>query len=284
MDILFAVLYAVMIGFYNVCKKLSLQKSHSSAVLALFSTTAFICSLLWLPFGVIVPWNLFGILFLKGFLIAVSWFFILKILKNVDLTIVTVTDVLSAGLSFVLGMLLFGETVSWLQIVGAVLVVLSVMAINLCNRHSQGSAHKLQILGLLFSAMISTTCSVFDKYTTTYLTPYQVQFWFLFSVCVFAWLFFLVECLRNKTYLIKKQDFGNLWIYLAGFLLFFGDFFLFQAYKVPGSKMIVISILAKLKVIIAVLVGILIMKEKQIGRKIFFTGTVILGAILLSVF
>lgn len=284
MEILFTVLYALMIGFYNLFKKLALCKSDGAVVLVLFVTTAFACCFFLIPFGVVVPWHLIWILALKGFLIAVSWFFVLKILKTVDLTIVTVTDVLSAGLSFVLGLTLFGENASWLQVLGLVIIVLSVAAINLANRKCQGSANKLQILGLIFSALVSTSCNVFDKYTTTYLTPFQVQFWFLFFVCVFAWLFFVIKCLRTKRCLIQKKDFRNFWIYLSGFLLFLGDFFLFQAYRIPGSKMIIISILTKLKVVVAVLAGILIMKEKQVGKKLFFATTVIVGAVLVSVF
>ncbi|MBR4419175.1 MAG: EamA family transporter [Clostridia bacterium] len=284
MEVLFAVLYATLIGFYNVFKKLAVTKTHGTVILVMFTTTAFACSLIWLPFGVAVPWHLVWILALKGFLIAISWFLVLRILKTVDLSIVTVTDVLSAGLSFVLGIVIFHEGTNLWQVIGAVIIVLGVVGINLCNRDSKGRTTMLQILGLIFSALVSVACSVFDKYTTTYLTPYQVQFWFLFFLCLFVWLFFIVECLCYKKVLIQKQDLKNFWIYLVGIFLFLGDFFLFQAYKVPGSKMIVISILSKLKVIIPVFMGILIFKEKHIWKKLLFTAIVISGAVLVSAF
>jgi len=163
MDILFVVLYAIFIGFYNVCKKLSVVKSHQAATMVLFTSTAFILSLLWIPFGVLIPWRFVWLFVLKGFLLALSWFMILNILKTVDLTIVTVTDVLSAVLSFLLGIVLFQEIVSWLQIVGAILVVFSVAAINLCNRRKKGSANMLQIFCLIISALISSSSSVIAK-------------------------------------------------------------------------------------------------------------------------
>jgi len=283
MDILFVVLYAIFIGVYNVCKKLSVVKSHQAATMVLFTSTAFILSLLWIPFGVLIPWRFVWLFVLKGFLLALSWFMILNILKTVDLTIVTVTDVLSAVLSFLLGIVLFQEIVSWLQIVGAILVVFSVAAINLCNRRKKGSANMLQIFCLIISALISSSSSVIDRYTTNYLTNYQVQFWFLFFVCLFAWLFFIIECLHSRQCLLHKNDFTNYWIYLIGIFLFLGDYFLFRAYKVPGSQMSTISILSKLKMVITVLTGIIIFHEKNIVKKLILTAVVISGAVLISI-
>lgn len=284
MEILFTVLYAVFIGFYNIFKKLSLQKSDGLVTLVFLTSTAFACSLIWIPFGVAVPFDLLLILGLKGLLLAISWFFVLKILRTVDLTVVTATDILSVVLSFVLGIIIFGESVTWLQTIGAVVILINIAAINLCNRNGKGSANKLQILGLIFSALVTATTCVIDKFTTTYLTPYQVQFWYLFFICVFSWVFFIIHCLRKRSFLIQKKDFANFWNYLIGIFLFLGDFFLFQAYKVPGSKMILISILSKLKVIIAILGGILIFKERKVAKKIFFSLLVIAGTILISIF
>lgn len=284
MEILFTVLYAVFIGFYNIFKKLSLQKSDGLVTLVFLTSTAFACSLIWVPFGVAVPFDLLLILGLKGLLLAISWFFILKILRTVDLTVVTATDILSVVLSFVLGIIIFGESVTWLQTIGAVVILINIAAINLCNRNGKGSANKLQILGLIFSALVTATTCVIDKFTTTYLTPYQVQFWFLFFICVFSWVFFIIHYLRKKSFLIQKKDFANFWNYLIGIFLFLGDFFLFQAYKVPGSKMILISVLSKLKVIIAMLGGILIFKERKVAKKIFFSLLVVAGTILISIF
>ena len=284
MDILFVLLYAGLSGFYNVFKKLAVVKSRETTVLVLFTTVAFLLSLIWIPFGISISWQFILIFALKGFLLALSWFLTLKVLQTADLSLVTIINVLSAVLSFVSGMLIFKESASVWQIVGSVLVVLGVAAINLVSKKQKGSVTVLQFFMLLFGALVTTSTTIIDKFTTSYLTNHQVQFWFLLFVCVFSWIFFLIDCLRKKEFLIKKDDLKNWWTYLVGVFLFVGDYMLFRAYKVPGSKMITISILAQLKVVIAVLAGILIFKEKNIWKKLALLAVVILGAVLISVF
>jgi len=283
MEIILTLVYAIIIGFYNVFKKISLKKSSDSVILVLFTTVAFLLSLIWIPFGVSVPINFIPIFALKGFLLSVSWFLILKILKDADLSATTVTQVISSVVTFVLGLIIFKEQTNILQIVGSVIIVVGVALTNLLNKNSKGKLTKTHLILLICSALITTSSNLIDKYTTTYLNAQQVQFWFLFFVCIFSWLFFTVECLINKKFLIAKQDLKNYWIYLIGLFLFVGDLFLFLAYKVPNSKMITISILSKFKVVVTVCAGIFIFKEKNIVKKIILTLLIVLGTILISI-
>ena len=284
MEILFTLIYATLIGFYNIFKKFSLKKSSESVILVMFTTTAFLLSLVWLPLGMKIPFKFILILACKGFLLSLSWFIILKVLKNADISVVTVTNVISAVLSFALGMILFNETAGVWQIIGSIIIVAGVACINLTNRNSKGQITFVQLALLLCSALITTSSNVIDKYTTTHLTPYQVQFWFLAFVFVFSWIFFCIECLKNKKFLIQKPDLKNFWIYLVGLFLFVGDFMLFQAYNVPNSQMITISILSKMKVVVTILAGVLIFKEKNFFKKLLFASMVVFGAIMISVF
>ncbi len=282
MEIFYTLLYATLMGFYNIFRKLSVKKSEESTVLVLFTTVAFILSLIWIFFGVSIPVKFVLILALKGFLLASSWFLILKVLKTADVSIVVVTNVLSAVLSFILGIVIFKESAGVWQVIGSTLIILGVALINLSNRGSKGQVTLIQLLLLLVSALITTTSTLMDKYTTTYLNSYQIQFWYFLFVCLFSWVYFIIESIKAKRFLISKPSFKNFWIYLAGIVLFVGDFLLFQAYKVPNSKLITISVLSKMKVVVAVIFGSAIFKEKNILRKILLSLIVIAGAILIS--
>lgn len=284
MEILFTLLYATLIGFYNIFKKCAVKKSNESTILVLFTTVSFLLSLMWLPFGMKIPAKFVLIFALKGFLLSFSWFIVLKVLKTADLSIVTVTNIISAVLSFILGIVLFNETAGIWQIIGSIIIVLGVALINLSNRNSKGQITIVQLSLLLVSALITTSSNVIDKYTTNHLTSFQVQFWFLLFVCLFSWIFYAIECFKNKKFLLQKSDFKNYWIYLVGIFLFIGDFMLFRAYAVPNSQMITISILSKMKVVITVWLGTFIFKEKNILKKLLLSSLVILGAILISVF
>ena len=68
-----------------------------------------------------------------------------------------------------------------------------------------------------------------------------------------------------------------------GIGLFVADVMLFRAYKVPGSQLITISVISKLKAVITVVAGIFIFKEKNILKKIIFSLIVVLGVILISI-
>ena len=286
MEILFALLYAFFIGLYNIFKKFAVKKSLDSVVLVLFTTVAFVLSLIWIPFGLSVPLKFVGIMALKGFLIAFSWFLILKVMKTADLTLVVVTGVLSTVLSFVAGIVLFKEVASVWQIVGSVVIILGVAAINwLSGNKNEGKGIKWwQVVLLVISALISAFSTIVDKYTSAYMTSYQVQFWFLLFAMVFSWILFSAECIRKKQFLIKKNDLKNFWVYLAGIVLFVADLLLFKAYQVPGSEMITITVLMSLKVIVAVVAGITIFKEKNIWLKLLLTLLVVGGAVLISLF
>ena len=283
MEILYTLLYALFIGFYNVFKKQSIKKSNESVVLVLFTTTAFLCSLIWIPFGLAVSFEFILIFALKGFLLALSWLIILRVLKDVDLSLVSIMNVVSSVITFVLGLIVFKETTNILQIIGSILIVLSVAGINMINNDKKGKTTLLHIALLILSAMITTSSNVIDKYTTEHLSSFQVQFWFLLFVCIFSWIFFAVLRIKDKSLTIRKDDLKNFWVYLIGIFLFVGDFWLFQAYKVPNSQMITISILSKLKIVITVLAGIVIFKEKNVLKKLLFTLLVVIGAILISI-
>ena len=241
-------------------------------------------SLIWIPFGVGVPPRFIWIFALKGFLLATSWYMTLKVVKTADLSIVIVTNILSAVLSFVLGIVILGEHAGIWQIVGSAVIILGVAGINLVGKKNEGRVTPLNFILLTICALITTASHIIDKYTTTYLNPQQTQFNFLFFVMLFSWVYFGVDCIKDRQFNIKRQDLKNYWIYLIGVFLFVADFFLFMAYKVPGSQMITISIISKLKVVVAVLAGVFIFKEKNMWKKLSLSAIVILGAVLVSIF
>lgn len=142
----------------------------------------------------------------------------------------------------------------------------------------------IHIIYLLISAIITTASVVIDKYTTTYLTNFQVQFWFLLFLFVFSWIFFAFDCLKSKKFLISKIDLKNIWIYLVGVSIFVCDLLLFLSYRCDGSKMIIITTLTRTNVIVTVLAGIIFFKEKNIAAKLLLTLLILAGAILVAIF
>lgn len=283
MYIIYTLLYAFIIGFYNIFKKQARTQSKTSTILVMFTTIAFLLSFMWIPFNVSIPLEFVWIFAVKGFLLSFSWFIVLKVLKHANISLVSSLRLISIVFTFVIGITFFNESASLFQIAGAILIIVGVLLISLTNAHEINKVKPIHIIFTLLSAIITVASEVIDKYTTTYLTNFQVQFWFLLFVCIFSWIFFGIDCLRSKKFLIRKQDFKNFWIYLIGISIFFGDFMLFMAYRSPNSQMIIIAILSKLKILVTTFAGVLIFKEKNVTKKILFTILIIIGAIFVSV-
>lgn len=284
MEILYSALYAFFIGFYNVFRKLSLKKSEESVTLVIFTTVAFVLSMFFIPLGIGIAWNFVLLFLIKGILLATSWFIILKVLKNANLSVVNVTrNVIAAILSFVVGITIFNETVGIWKVVGAVIIIFGVTLINLVDQTSKKSVKVLHFVLLIISSAITVSSSVIDKFAISSLESHQIIFWTYLFISLFSWVFFSIECLRKKEFLIKKQDLKNTFIYFIGLFLFTGDCMLFLAYKVPGSQLITISIVTKLQVVVTVLASVVVFKEKNILKKLLLTLLVIVGVVLMTI-
>lgn len=282
MEILLISIYILLFGSHNSIQKVAIKKSYDTSVLVLYTTIAALLVLIHIPFGVAVPLEFILLFALKGLILALSWYATLKVLQKVDLSIVTTTNILSAALSFIMAVVIFKEAATVTKIIGSIIVVGGIALLNLSTKKEKGSVNAIQLLLLIFTAIVSASCSVIDKYTTTYFTPHQVQFWFVIFTAFFSWVLFAIESGKKKEFLIKKNDFKNIWVYLLGITLVAADFLLFSAYRVPGSQMITISMLSKMRALVPVFAGIIFFKEKNIVKKIIYAVIVIFGAVLIS--
>ena len=280
--ILFAILYATLIGFYNLFKKKATKNSTESVILVMFTAVCFVLAQIWIPFGVAIPASFIWVFALKGFLLSFSWFCLLKVLKTADMSLVSLTTVVSSVITFLIGVLYFDESMTWIQIVGSIVIVSGAVLINFVNKKEHAKTNIKQVLMLLASTLITSISNVIDKTTTDSLESYQVQYWFLLFVFIFSCMFFMIECFKNKRFLIEKSDLKNFWIYLVGLFLFLGDMFLFLSYKSPDSQMIIISVISKFKMVVSVLLGLIFFKEDNWIKKLLICFMIFAGILMVS--
>ena len=150
---IYALLYAILTGIYNVFKKKSVKQTNEHAVLLLFTATAFLCSLIWIPFNISIPIKFVWIFALKGIVIAINWFIVLKVLKHADISLVSLTVVLSTVLNFVFGIFVFDEDITLIQTFGVIIVITGAVLINYINKTEKGEINIKQILMLIISAI-----------------------------------------------------------------------------------------------------------------------------------
>ena len=106
-----------------------------------------------------------------------------------------------------------------------------------------------------------------------YMTSSQLQFWFmLFSALIYG----SILLVTHEKISVKSVK-TNYWIPLLSFSLVFGDRLLFEANASPLSQVTLMTIIKQSSVVVTVLTGWLIYKEKDILYKLMCTGIVLSG-------
>ena len=274
--------YAILLGIHNVFRKKATLQHKESVVLVIFTGVCFLLSLIWIPFGINVELKFVGLFALKGLILATAWFFILKVLKVADASLVSLSLVLSSVMTLIAGVIFFGESLNWLQIIGLLIVIGAVVSINFVGGKERKKIRVSHIFLLLLYAILNSMSSIIDKSTASGTEFYQVQFWFSLFLFVFSLVFFGFDCFKSKKFLVQKSDMKSFWIYLVAITLFLGDLLLFLSYRMPNASLMVITVVSKLKTIVGVVAGVLVFKEKNFIAKVIISLICVAGILLVS--
>ena len=160
------------------------------------------------------------------------------------------------------------------NIIGLLLVILGLYLVNFTKRTNSESQPKyilLALAGCLFNAVSGTL----DKIYTQYVTPGQLQFWFMFYMV----LMYIVYIVIKKEKISFKSGFKNHWIIIMSVLFVVSDRVLFIANSDPQSKVTVMTLLKQSCVIVSIILGRIIFKEKDILYKFLCSILIILGIV-----
>ena len=106
-----------------------------------------------------------------------------------------------------------------------------------------------------------------------YMESSQLQFWFmLFSVAIYG----VIILIRREKISIKSIK-TNYWIPIMSLSLILGDRLLFEANANPESQVTIMTIIKQSSVIVTVMTGWLVFKEKNILYKIMCASIVLAG-------
>ena len=111
------------------------------------------------------------------------------------------------------------------------------------------------------------------------MTSAQLQFWFMFFSTILYGIILIVK--REKISLKTLKT--NFWIPLMGFLLVLGDRLLFIANGAQNSKVTVMTLLLQVSVVVTIILGRVIYKEKNFLYKLFCAGIVISGIVIAAI-
>lgn len=276
-------LAALFLGLHNLCKKHAVQGNEVFPVLLgtvscgfLFVATFYVLASFFPEYAQtngyefqVLSWETHGFIFIKSMIMASSWVLAYQALKHLPITIVT--PIRSAGpfFTFIGAILIYDERPNGLQWLGFFLIIFSVILYSKIGK-KEGINFKRNkwIFAIIGATFLGASSGLYDKFLIQNLSinPQTLQFWF----CLYTILILLVILsITWFPYAEKRKAFKFRWsIPAVGILLQAADYFYFKALQDPDALIMLLSAIKRSQIIIAVVIGGLVFREKNKRKKL----------------
>ncbi|MBW1297419.1 EamA family transporter [Aquimarina litoralis] len=289
-------LAALFLGLHNLCKKHAVQGNEVFPVLLGTIGSGF---LVLLPFFIgsvyypeftkqigfyidQIPLKTHGFIFIKSMIMASSWVLAYQALKHLPITIVT--PIRSAGpfFTFIGAILIYQEKPNLLQWIGFFMIIFSVILYSKIGK-KEGINFKRNkwIFAIIGATFLGASSGLYDKFLIQNLSlnPQTLQFWFCFYTVLILSVILSVLWIGNAE---KRKNFTWRWTIVAvGVLLQAADYFYFKALQDPDALIMLLSAIKRSQILIAVVIGGLIFKEKNKRKKLVPLFGIMLGVFLI---
>ncbi|AXT55239.1 DMT family transporter [Aquimarina sp. MMG015] len=289
-------LAALFLGLHNLCKKHAVQGNEVFPVLLGTIGSGF---LVLLPFFIgsqfypnftkqigfyinSIPWQIHGFIFIKSMIMASSWILAYQALKHLPITIVT--PIRSAGpfFTFIGAILIYQERPNFLQWIGFFLIIFSVILYSKIGK-KEGINFKRNkwIFAIIGATFLGASSGLYDKFLIQdlILTPQTLQFWFCFYTVIILLVILSFTWFNNSE---KRKKFTFRWTIVAvGILLQAADYFYFKALQDPEALIMLLSAIKRSQILIAVVIGGIVFKEKNKRKKLIPLFGIMIGVFLI---
>ena len=292
MWIAFAFLSAILLGFYDVSKKISLK--DNAIIPVLFLNTLF-CSLLFVPF-IALSGNAIGsdaflyvpqtslheqvFIMLKAVIVLSSWILGYKAIKHLPLTIVGPINATRPVMVLVGALLLYGERLNLWQWAGVALSIVSFFMLSRSGRKEGIKFSHNKWIAFLIAAAVLGACS--GLYDRLILAPVSegglglhrmtVQAYYNFYQCILIFVAMLTMWLpkrRSSTPLKWHWAIPVISIFLSA-----ADLAYFYALTKPDAMIAVVSMIRRGSVVVSFCIGSIFLHEKNLRSK--FTDVILI--------
>lgn len=310
MWVILAFLSAMLLGCYDVFKKVSLK--DNAVIPVLFLNTVF-CSCIFLPLvvlsaqGVIsqssplyIPPiedpSIHGYIILKSAIVLASWICAYYGLKHLPITIASPINATRPIMTLLGAIFLFGEVLNGWQWAG---VIVSIIAFGLISTSGKKEGISLKssvwIWAMIVGTVIGAMSGLYDKFLVgdpnnghgllgiwpnRGFNKMVIQSWYNFYQVLMMGIVCLLLWVPKKHR--EKHPFKWKWqIVCISVFLSVADFCYFYALSYPDALISVVSLVRRSGVIVGFLAGWLIFKEKNIKSKSIDLAFVVIAMILL---
>ncbi|MCX7987546.1 MAG: DMT family transporter [Bacteroidales bacterium] len=284
--IILSILSAILLGIYDIFKKISLTRN---AVLPVLFFSSLINALLFIPVLYIayftelpIQYPLFQFstltfsdhLFfaLKSVIVGSSWTLAYYAMKYLPITIVS--PIRSSGPLWTLlgAVLIFGEKLTFWQWMGLTITLIFYYLFSLSGKKEGISFRQNRwIFFMTLSTIIGSISSLYDKFLVAHYNRLAMQAWYhVYMVPLMLLLLVLIWYPTRHRF----EKFEWRWsIPLISLCLTFGDFIYFWALSYSDSLIAIVSTIRRGSVVVSFTIGAMLFKEKNILLK----GLILLG-------
>jgi transporter family protein len=290
-----AFLAALLLGLYDVAKKISLKENAVLPVLwlnTLFSTIIFLPALLDSVVG--GGWfdNTFlettcgsltdhAKIFAKAAMVLSSWIFGYFGIKHLPITIVGPINATRPILTLVGAMIIFGERLNGYQWIGVILAIVSLYFLSRSSKkEGVNFTNNRWILCIAAAALIGACCGLYDRYIMFSMNPTFVQSWFSFYQFLMMSIIVAVLWLPKR----KEQRFHWSWaIPMISILLSAADMAYFHALSDSAAMIAIVSMIRRSSVLVSFSCGALLFGERNLKAKALDLLLILIGMVFLYV-
>jgi transporter family protein len=296
MWVILALSSAVLLGIYEVFKKLSVQKNAVIPVLFLSTLTS---SLIFLPVAVgsvyfpeffkslqiyvpAITRQEQGLILIKSVIVVSSWIMAFFAVKHLPMTIAA--PIRSTGPIWTLlgALVIFGEHLNFYQWAGILITLFFFFMLSTTGK-LEGIHFRTNkwVFFIVLATLLGAVSGLYDKFIMRRVDRLAVQAWFSFYQVVI--LFPVLAITRWRLPKSERTPFIWRWtIPLIGVFLLMADFLYFNALSYQDSLISVISSLRRGGVVISFTIGAIVFHEKNLKKKALYLAGILIGILLIS--
>ncbi len=286
-------LYGLLKGCREICKKKALLTSSAIEVLLIYTCVSFLLVVPDAKNAMGMEPRFFLFVAIKSFVIFLAWIMSFIAIRNLPLSMYGVLDLSRVLFSTLLGVVILGETMTVLHTFGLILVCSGLLLLkvrlkmpqtqpaaeaqlpdNLRNIQKRYSAGIITVA--LISCMLNSVSGLMDKLLTRHITSSQLQFWYM----LFLSLLYILYAFLMREKISVKRALTNKWIWLLSIMFVIADRALFIANADPTSEVTVMTLLKQAGAVVTILAGKFLFKEKNVGHKLICAAIIIVGIML----
>lgn len=269
-------LYGILKGIRDIIKKKAMEKNTAMEVLFFYTFVSFLFVTPDVKNALALDFHYIGFIMIKSLIIFISWICSFKAIKKIPIGFYGIMDMSRVIFASVLGILVLGEVMTHNKIIGMALVLAGLLLVNFVKGNSSDRVKSIFIILILISCLGNATSELLDKMLMQHMNSGQLQFWYMFFLVVL----YLGYLLISRTKIQWKTLFKNYWVWILSILFVIGDKALFIACADKSSTVVTMTLIKQCSVLITIIGGRLVFKEKHTAYKLLCAGIIIAGIVL----